>query len=83
MAHFAWVNESNIVYDVSAVDNERLLDDDGIEQETLGIAHLESVHGPGIRWIQTSYNGNFRGRYAGIGYTYNATTDTFNPPADS
>lgn len=81
MAHFAWVNQSDIVYDVSAVDNERLLDDDGIEQETLGIAHLESVHGSGIRWIQTSYNGNFRGRYAGIGYTYDPDLDEFVAPS--
>ena len=58
MAHFARVNTSNIVVRVDAVDNQYLLDENGVEQEALGIAHQNSVYGDisPDKWIQTSYN---------------------------
>ena len=80
MAHFAWLDNSNIVYQVSVVDNVNLLDKNGNESEAVGIAYLTQVHGEGFVWKQTSYNGTFRGTYAGIGYIYDAVTDTFTPP---
>ena len=80
MAHFAWVNNNNTVYQVSVVDNANLLDENGNESEAVGIAYLTQVHGEGFVWKQTSYNGNFRGTYAGVGYIYDAVTDTFTPP---
>ena len=80
MAHFAWLDNSNTVYQVSVVDNHNLLDENGNESEAVGIAYLTQVHGEGKVWKQTSYNSNFRGTYAGIGYIYDAVTDTFTPP---
>ena len=80
MAHFAWLDEQNIVTAVSVVDNVNLLDENGNESEAVGIAYLTSVHGQGKVWVQTSYNGNMRGRYASIGYTYDADLDEFVAP---
>lgn len=75
MAHFAKINSNNIVEEVIVVNNEVLLDSNGIEQETLGIAFCKELFGG--EWVQTSYNANFRGRYAGIGMTYDAIKDEF------
>jgi len=78
MAHFAKLDENNIVLHVSVVDNENLLKDD-VEDEQTGIDYLIGVHGGGT-WKQTSYNNNIRKNYAGIGYSYDATRDAFIPP---
>lgn len=80
MAHFAWLDANNTVYQVSVVDNHNLLDEDGNESEAVGIAYLTSVHGAGKVWKQTSYNANFRGKYAGIGDFYDADLDEFVTP---
>lgn len=80
MAHFAWLTDNNIVYQVSTVDNVNLLDEDGNESEAVGIAYLTKVHGEGIVWKQTSYNGNFRGKYAGGGDIYDPVNDVFIAP---
>ena len=80
MAHFAWVNNNNTVYQVSVVDNHNLLDENGNESEAVGIAYLTQVHGEGFVWKQTSYNNNFRGKYAGIGDIYDAVNDVFVAP---
>jgi hypothetical protein len=80
MAHFAWLDNNNRVYQVSVVDNHNLLDADGNESEAVGIAYLTSVHGSGKKWKQTSYNANFRDKYAGIGDTYDAVNDVFVAP---
>jgi hypothetical protein len=74
MAHFAKLDESNIVTNVIAVHNNELLDN-GIESEAKGIEFCQSLFGG--NWIQTSYNGNIRGTYAGIGYSYNEAEDIF------
>lgn len=66
MAHFAKI-EDGIVRQVDAVANAALLDDNGVEQETLGVALLKSIYGDNTEWVQTSYNGSFRGKYAGSG----------------
>ena len=79
MAHFAQLDGGNVVTAVIVVSNDDLLDENGVEQETLGIAVCESVVGVGP-WVQTSYNGNFRKRYAGIGFTYDAERDAFIAP---
>jgi hypothetical protein len=80
MAHFAWLDENNIVTNVSVVNNVNLLDENGDESEAVGIAYLTSVHGEGKVWKQTSYHANFRGAYAGIGFTYDAELDEFVAP---
>ena len=76
MAHFAILNESNIVTRVEVINNAVLLDGDGVEQEQLGIDFLTSLYGAG-NYKQTSYNRNIRKNYAGVGYTYDAEKDKF------
>ena len=82
MAHFAKLNSSNEVVHVSVVDNWNITDGNGTEQEAIGVAYLESVHGvdPNFTWKQTSYNGNIRKHYAGIGMKYHADIDAFVTP---
>jgi len=78
MAHFARIDENNVVTQVVVVANKDTSDADGVEKEHIGAAFLESVLGG--TWKQTSYNGNIRKNYAGIGYTYDADIDAFVPP---
>ena len=76
MAHFARLDENNIVTEIVIVDNKELLDDEGAEQESLGIAFLVNLFGH-TNWKQTSYNKKFRKRYAGPGFTYDESRDAF------
>jgi hypothetical protein len=78
MAHFAQLDENNIVTQVIVVGNNELLDANGQEREELGVAFCQRLFGG--NWKQTSYNHNMRFRYAGIGYSYNSTLDAFVPP---
>lgn len=78
MAHFAEIDEGNIVKRVVTVDNNVLLDEDGNESEQKGIEFLRSLYGPGS-WLQTSYNANFRGKFAAIGDIYSSPRDKFIP----
>jgi hypothetical protein len=82
MAHFAKLNSDNGVIHVLVVDNWNVTDGNGDEQESIGVAYLENLYGvePGITWKQTSYNGNMRKNYAGIGFTYDEDLDAFIPP---
>jgi hypothetical protein len=77
MAHFAELDENNVVKQIIVVHNNELLEN-GFESEVKGIAFCQSLFGS--NWIQTSYNGNFRKNYAGIGYTYDKQRDAFIPP---
>jgi hypothetical protein len=82
MSHFAQLDENNVVTQVVVVHNNELAVDtevvveDGFVKEKLvlseekGIQFLQSLYGEDTRWAQTSYNGRFRGVYAGIGYTF-------------
>jgi hypothetical protein len=78
MAHFAQLDENNVVLQVIVVHNNDCLDENGNEVEAIGAAFCSSLLGG--TWKQTSYNANFRGCYAGIGCTYDATLDVFIPP---
>jgi hypothetical protein len=78
MSHFAKIDENNVVTQVVVVDNKDTADAFGVEKEHIGAAHLEKILGG--TWKQTSYNGNIRKNYAGIGYTYRADIDAFVPP---
>lgn len=78
MAHFAKIDENNIVTSVVVVDNKDTSDAAGVEKEYIGAAHLERILGG--TWKQTSYNANFRKNYAGIGYTFDSQRDAFIPP---
>lgn len=77
MAHFAKIT-NGIVESVIVIANEILLDENGIEQEAIGIAFCVDLFGG--NWLQTSYNGNFRGSFAGIGWTYDSKLDVFKEP---
>jgi hypothetical protein len=79
MAHFAKLDENNVVLEVNVVNNNDLLQD-GIESEAKGIQFLIDWSGGYTNWKQTSYNRNIRKNYAGIGYTYDAQRDAFTPP---
>lgn len=78
MAHFAELDETNIVKQVIVVHNNELLDENGNESEQKGIDFCVNLFGG--TWIQTSYNENFRGKYAGIGYLYDPVNDVFVTP---
>jgi hypothetical protein len=78
MAHFAEINSDNQVLRVIVVNNAELLDSNNVEQEALGRAFCQNLLGG--TWIQTSYNGNFRKNYAGLGYSYDSQRDAFIPP---
>jgi hypothetical protein len=78
MAHFAQLDENNVVTQVIVVSNTDTADADGVEKEHIGAAFCERLLGG--TWKQTSYNGNIRKNYAGIGYTYHEDIDAFVPP---
>ena len=78
MAHFVRLDQNSIVVQGIVVHNNELIDN-GIESEAKGIAFCQSLF-PDTTWVQTSYNGNIRKNYAGIGYTYDEQRDAFIPP---
>jgi len=80
MAHFAKLDENNVVTKVHLVNNIEMLAADGSESEIMGIAFLIRWSGGYSNWKQTSYNGKIRKNYAGIGYTYDSQRDAFIPP---
>jgi hypothetical protein len=78
MAHFALVNDS-VVDQVIVIANENCDDLPFPESEPVGQAFIASL-GLSGEWLQTSYNGNFRDVYAGVGYTYDEDSDCFVAP---
>tara|TARA_R100001086_G_C11843007_1_gene259524 strand:+ start:1626 stop:2093 length:468 start_codon:yes stop_codon:yes gene_type:complete len=92
MAHFAKINEDNKVISVLTMDNDNMLNADGVEDETLGQQWLETHNNwPAHMWIQTSYNTKnnqhllggtpFRGNYAGIGHEWDEDNNVFWSPS--
>ena len=87
MAHFAQLDENNVVTQVIVVGNSDTADVNGVESENIGVAFCQSLLGAETNWKQTSYNGNMRGNYAGIGMTFMSgvatlgvgSTDVFMP----
>ena len=79
MAHFAKIGLNSKVLEVQVVANEVLHDSNGVEQEVNGIDFLTKLTGWSI-WKQTSYNGNMRKNYAGLGDTYDEDRDAFISP---
>jgi len=80
MAHFAKLDENNVVTEVHVVNNIEMLAADGSESEVMGVAFLIRWSGGYSNWKQTSYNAKIRKNCAGIGYTYDQTRDAFIPP---
>lgn len=81
MAHFAQMNDSNLVVQVIVVGNDTISNLPFPQSEPIGIAFCQSLFGTNTTWLQTSYNANFRGNYAGIGYSYWPDIDQFVPPS--
>ena len=77
MAHFAKI-ENDTVTQVIVINNEVLLDSNNVEQESIGAQFCADTFGG--TWIQTSYNSNFRGKFAGIGNIYDPVNDVFVAP---
>jgi hypothetical protein len=73
MAHFAEINDSNIVQRVIVVSNSNA------PNEATGIAFCKALLGSDTNWVQTSYNNNIRCRYANPGMKYDSTNDVFYP----
>ena len=76
MAHFAQLDDNNVVTQVIVVSNDDTSDSNGTETESIGVAFCQKLLGADTNWKQTSYNGNMRGNYAGIGYTYMSNVAT-------
>ena len=76
MAHFAKLDANNVVEQVIVVSNDDTADSSGVETESIGVAFCQKLLGADTNWKQTSYNSNFRGNYAGIGYTYMSNVAT-------
>lgn len=83
MAHFAELDADNKVLRVIVVGNQDCQDSNGQESEAVGIAFCQSLFGTDTIWVQTSYNGNMRGKYAGIGDAYDPEQDVFTSPTVS
>jgi hypothetical protein len=77
MAHFAKLNENNIVIEINVVNNNDINNLSFPESEPVGIAFLNNWANQQFIWKQTSYNGNFRKNYAQIGMKYDSTRDAF------
>jgi hypothetical protein len=77
MAHFAKLDENNIVLAVHVVNNE-VITVNGVESEQAGIDFLTGLYGH-TSWKQCSYNGSIRKNYPGAGYSYDLTRDAFIP----
>lgn len=80
MAHFAELDSDNKVVRVIVVGDSDCMDGNGSESEAVGIAFCQSIFGGDTEWLQTSYSGSLRKRYAGIGDTYDPVRDAFIPP---
>lgn len=80
MAHFAQLDENNMVMQVIVVNNADTSDRNGVEHEYIGVGFCKSLFGDSTTWAKTSYNASIRKNYAGIGFTFDAGRDAFIPP---
>jgi len=80
MAHFAKINNQNIVEQVIVVANAALLDENGTEQETIGAKFCQDTFGG--QWMQTSYNSSIRGKFASAGMIYDPSNNVFVTPEE-
>ena len=73
MAHFAKIEDGKVA-EVIVVDNEVIGNASGLDGEAVGVAFCQLLFGADTQWAQTSYSGSFRGKYAGVGDTFDGTT---------
>jgi hypothetical protein len=85
MAHFAQVDQFNIVRDVIVISNSDCGGGTFPASEPIGQAFINGPHPDNLAlggdWLQTSYSSSFRGCFAGLGFSYDPTLDIFVPPA--
>ena len=79
MAHFARINENNTVEEIIVINNDDCQNLNFPESELIGLEFITSI-GLNGNWKQTSYNANFRKKYAGVGDTYDEIRDAFITP---
>jgi hypothetical protein len=79
MANFAELDENNFVIKVHYCSNDTLVDENGECCDEIGYHRCSEVCGHN-KFVQTSFNNNIRGRFAGIGYFYDESLDIFVPP---
>jgi hypothetical protein len=82
VAHFAQVDGKNVVRNVIVVNNSDCAGGEYPDSDSVGQAFISFMGIEGT-WLQTSYNGNFRGQYAGQGMTYDPVLDQFVSPTES
>lgn len=80
MAHFAQLDRNNTVLQVIVIANDDILDENGNESEEVGIQFCKNLLGQDTKWAQTSYNSNFRNKYAAIGDFYDEVHQVFISP---
>jgi len=82
MAHFCQLDEDNKVLQVIVVDNKNLLDENGVEQESIGIDFITKnvCNGIVLKWKQTSRSGTFRKQFGSRNYKYDEVNDVFIAP---
>lgn len=80
MSHFAQLDKNNNVINVTAVDNHNICDENGIENEEIGIKFLKKIFGQDTIWVQASYNANIRRYFPSIGWKYDKELNIFIPP---
>lgn len=83
MAHFAQLDENNIVTQVVVVHNDVIRNEPFPASEPIGIEFCQSLFGADTVWRQTSYNASFRYNYAAQGYLFDPTKGSdgaFIPP---
>ena len=80
MAHFAKLDQNNIVVQVLVIDNSDILDEHGNESEEIGIQICKKNYCKNSKWVQTSYNSNFRYKFAGIGDKFDEALNAFIAP---
>jgi hypothetical protein len=82
MAHFAELSQANIVLRVVVIDNNDVIANGGDQSATAekAVEQIVPFSKWGVKWVQTSYNNNFRKQYCGIGYTFDSTKNKFIAP---
>lgn len=80
MAHFAQIDENGLVLQVIVINNGDINDLSFPDSEPLGSAFCKALLGEETNWVQTSYNSNFRTKYASIGGYYLPDIDAFTAP---
>ena len=80
MAYFSKFGAGNIVEQIISINNSVITDDNGVEQEQLGVDFINHLYKTNDVWKQTSYNSSFRKRYAGVGYSYDEQRNVFLKP---